>query len=130
MDRVRVLIWVTVAAALLVVGCQGATPLASTTSRPSLGITIPVLPSATPKPLVSLPGQDKGPSTSDEVPRITVQELKSLLDSGRDVAIADTRDPEFYESEHILGAISMPYSAVDQRYKELPRGKTIVFYCT
>ena len=130
MSRARRLIWVAVVGVLLVAGCQGDTPPEPTPSARSLGVTIPVLPSPTPKPLVSLPGQQNAPTTSDEVPRITAQEVKSLLDSGRDIVIVDTRDPEFFESKHILGAISMPYSTVEQQFGELPRGKTVVFYCT
>ena len=131
MKKAKPVIWAVVAALLLLVSCQG-TPAEPTARAPVLRVTIPVLPSPTPRSwsLVGVPGQEDAPTTSDEVPRITPQEVRSLMASGRDVVLVDTRGVEFYEAQHIEGAISMPYSVVDQRYSELPRGNIIVFYCT
>ncbi|MFQ6039925.1 MAG: rhodanese-like domain-containing protein [Candidatus Poribacteria bacterium] len=64
-----------------------------------------------------------------EVPaRITLKALKEKLDNNVDVVIVDVRGDFPFEQEHIKGAISIPLSEVEARYKELPSGKTIVFY--
>ena len=130
MPRLRYLTLVLVTVSLFA-GCQASTAV-PTSRAPGLQVTIQVLPSPTPTPraLVSLPGESSIPSTSDQVPRITAQELKALQDSGQNVAIVDTRGIEFYEVKHILGAISMPYNLVEQRYSELSPEAKIVFYCT
>lgn len=65
-----------------------------------------------------------------EVTRITLQELKSKLDNKSHVIIVDARGKNSFEQEHIKGAISMPVEEVEARYKELPKNKEIVFYCT
>jgi hypothetical protein len=70
------------------------------------------------------------PTTTEEVPRIRVKELKALLDAGEEVIIVDSRSLRSYEASHIAGAISMPLLEVDERYDELPKDSKIVFYCT
>ena len=68
------------------------------------------------------------PTTADEVPRITVEELKARLDAGKNVVIVDTRSREAYDSRHIAGAVSIPASELAERYIELPRAAEIVLY--
>jgi len=63
-----------------------------------------------------------------DVPRITAEELKGKLDRGVDVIIVDTRGKNIFEQEHIKGAISIPLDEVEERHKELPKDKEIVFY--
>lgn len=70
------------------------------------------------------------PSDVQEVPRMTPQELKSLLDAGEKVVVVDTRSSESFEASHIAGAGSIPYDEIDMRYRELPKGLKIVLYCT
>jgi hypothetical protein len=70
------------------------------------------------------------PRTEDQVPRMTPDELKALLDAGEEVVIADSRALTPYNVRHITGAISMPLAEVEERADELPRDRTIVFYCT
>jgi hypothetical protein len=66
---------------------------------------------------------------ADDVPRITVQELKAKLDAGQAV-VFDAREQSAYAYKHIAGAISMPQEEVDARVAELPTDKLAVFYCT
>ena len=66
---------------------------------------------------------------SDDVPRITVPELKAKLDAGQAV-VFDTRLQEPYTQRHIAGAISLPEDEVAARLAELPTDKLAVFYCT
>ncbi len=66
---------------------------------------------------------------SDDVPRITAQELKAKLDAGQAV-VFDARQQEPYTKQHIAGAISLPEDEVAARLAELPTDKLAVFYCT
>ena len=66
---------------------------------------------------------------AEEARRVTVDELKKMRDSGKAV-IYDTRAKSVYDAEHIKGSLSMPYAEVADRAGELPKDKTIVFYCT
>jgi len=66
---------------------------------------------------------------AEDARRVKAEELKSLLDSGK-AAVYDTRAKAAYDAEHIKGALSMPSNEVADRAGELPRDKTLVFYCT
>ncbi|MFQ6115325.1 MAG: rhodanese-like domain-containing protein [bacterium] len=72
----------------------------------------------------------KSQAAALEAPRITLQELKSILDQKTDVIIVDARGKNSFEQEHIKGAISIPVEEVEARVDELPKDKEIVFYCT
>lgn len=107
MSRSRVL-WILLLVAAALVACQAGSP-----STPA-AVPIEV---------------DALPQTSEEVPRITLDELRGLLASPRRVVVIDTRSRAEYEAAHIPGAISMPYAEVDARYRELSRTTPIVTYC-
>ena len=66
-----------------------------------------------------------------EIPRITIQELKGMLDEGTGVVILDTQPKTVYEKGHIKGAISFPWKAriAAQDVAGLPLNKPIVTYC-
>jgi hypothetical protein len=66
---------------------------------------------------------------AEEARRVTVEELRKMLDSGKAV-IYDTRAKSAYDAEHIKGSLSMPSDQVAAHTDELPKDKTIVFYCT
>ena len=70
------------------------------------------------------------PTHEDQVPRITPEELKARLDEGEEIVIVDSRALKPYNVRHIPGAISMPLDEVEERADELPKNRTIVFYCT
>lgn len=61
-------------------------------------------------------------------PRVTVSELKEMVDQGRAV-IVDVRDRVSYSTEHIPGSINIPFQETASRIGELPRDKMIVTYC-
>lgn len=71
-------------------------------------------------------------SATDNVPRITVQELKAKIDNGVDVVIVDVRTGQDYADSRIKikGAVRIPIVQIEERYKELPKDKEIVLYCT
>jgi hypothetical protein len=66
---------------------------------------------------------------ADGVRRVTVEELQAMIADGSAV-VYDTRAKMAYDAEHIKGAVSMPYDEVANRAGELPKDKTLVFYCT
>ncbi len=70
--------------------------------------------------------------TNEEVPRITVQELKARLDGGEGIVIVDVRSPGSYNSSKIKikGAIRISPEEIRPRAYELPMGKEIALYCT
>lgn len=91
----------------------------------------PATASPTPKPG---PASTSAPVSSpiaspDDVPRITAQQLKALLDAGQAV-LFDARRQESFAQKHIPGAISLPQNQVAARLNELPADKLAVFYCT
>jgi hypothetical protein len=66
---------------------------------------------------------------ADGARRIGPAELQKMVEDGRAV-VYDTRAKASYDQEHIKGALSMPSNEVAARAGELPKGKTLVFYCT
>jgi hydroxyacylglutathione hydrolase len=46
-----------------------------------------------------------------DVPRITIQELKEMMDKGTEVIIIDTQPRAIYAMGHIKGAISLPWKS-------------------
>ena len=68
-------------------------------------------------------------ATPEEARRVTPAELKKMLDAGQAV-VYDTRAKAAYDAEHIKGSLSMPFNEVADRAGELPKDKTLVFYCT
>jgi hypothetical protein len=126
---------------LLLAACSSpaTSPVARTT--PVSSTATPVLPTATSvatatqaatATLVARSPATQGkkvPTSLAEVPRITPQELKSLLEGARYVIIVDTRSRDEFEESHIPGARQMLLSEVETRVRELPVGPKIVFYC-
>jgi rhodanese-related sulfurtransferase len=67
----------------------------------------------------------------EEVPRVTIEELKKMLDAKTDVLILDVQPKNVYQKGHIRGALSFPWKATltEADVSVLPRDKTIVAYC-
>lgn len=65
-------------------------------------------------------------------PRITVDEVKKLMDKGKKVLFIDTRSFAAWDESDVTipGALRIHYSDLEQHLKELPREGTIVTYCT
>lgn len=62
---------------------------------------------------------------------ITREELRSVLDSGRDVTVVDALGPSDYQESHLPGAINVPKDLVEERAPRLLPDKDaeIVVYC-
>ncbi len=74
--------------------------------------------------------ENQVPSTSSEVPRISVEELKERLDNGEAIVVVDSRSENEYDTKHIPGAISVPSVLAESPLDELPLDHEIVLYCT
>ena len=65
----------------------------------------------------------------DGARRVTVAELKDLLDKDEAVVI-DVRNEASYNAGHIRGSKLIPEAEVLNHLDELPRNKLIVTYCS
>ena len=69
------------------------------------------------------------------IPRITAEELRQMIDKGADLVIIDTRDSGSYDAGHIKGAINIYYDpTADPTERQmmlmaLPMDKLLVTYC-
>jgi molybdopterin/thiamine biosynthesis adenylyltransferase/rhodanese-related sulfurtransferase len=67
-------------------------------------------------------------SQGDEVPEITVGELKQRLDNGGKVSVLDVREPHEYEVAN-LGARLIPLPELPERLVELDRDEILAIHC-
>lgn len=61
---------------------------------------------------------------------ISMSQLEAILDAGGDFTLADVREREEYERGHLEGAVSLPLSELEKAPEILPRGKTVIVYCS
>ena len=66
---------------------------------------------------------------ADGARRVTVAELKDLLDKDQAVVI-DVRNEASYNAGHVRGAKLIPEAEIVNHLDELPRNKLIVTYCS
>ncbi|MBC8253514.1 MAG: rhodanese-like domain-containing protein [Ardenticatenia bacterium] len=113
-----------------------AVPTAPPAASPTSAEVAVANPEPTPVPTEEPPAvptpEPKGTSSpADQVPRISVEELKALMDSGAPVLILDVRPRESFQMGHIKGAIlfswkpGLTFDDVD----ELGCCPPIVTYC-
>lgn len=60
---------------------------------------------------------------------ISVENLKELLDEGRDVALIDVREPWEYEVCHIAGSRNIPMSEIPAEIDKLEQARDTVVIC-
>ena len=70
-----------------------------------------------------------GPAPADGARRVTINELKNLLENNEAVAI-DVRNEASYNASHIAGARLIPEAEILNHVNELPKNKLIVTYCS
>jgi rhodanese-related sulfurtransferase len=71
------------------------------------------------------------PALSSDTPRISIDELKAMIDKGSPVTIVDVQPKPIYDDGHIKGAISLPYKSqlpLEDAWA-LPQDRLIVVYC-
>ncbi len=59
---------------------------------------------------------------------VEADELLRRAQSG-EVTVLDVRPEEEFRAGHLAGALSIPVGQLEQRLKELPRGREVVAYC-
>lgn len=101
----------------------------------ALALIVPVGCASAP-PTTATPGKRLEASKStrpcvptDNVPRITIEELKKLMDDGADIMVVDTLYPYWYKRGHIKGAINFPWAETIKEPTILPRNKLLALYC-
>lgn len=91
-------------------------------------------------PVVSVTSAFPVASVKEEVvlphiPRITVEELRQMIDKGGELVVVDTRDSGSYDAGHIKGAINIYYDPTSDptdrqmMLMALPMDKLVVTYC-
>lgn len=64
-----------------------------------------------------------------EFERISIEELKPLVDQGA-VTVIDVRSVEQYLAAHIPGSLHIPVTRIEGEIPYLPKDKPVVTYCT
>ena len=82
------------------------------------------------KNIASVPqATEAAPAPSDGARRVTVAELKEMLDKNEAVVI-DVRNQQSYDTAHIRGSKLIPEAEILNHVDELPKNKLIVTYCS
>jgi len=70
--------------------------------------------------------------TLPQLPRITCEQLKQMMDNGEPFVLVDTRIEFFFNMGHLPGSIYIPYqdeAGQAANFPTLPKDKPIIFYC-
>ncbi|MFL6373909.1 MAG: rhodanese-like domain-containing protein [Pyrinomonadaceae bacterium] len=73
-------------------------------------------------------GQPTKYKDTSEVPRITLEDAKKAYDD-KTAVVVDARPIEAYKEQHVKGAINIPLGSTSD-FSSLPKGKTIIVYCS
>ena len=67
-----------------------------------------------------------------EATRVTVDEVRQRMDRGEEFTFVDTRNPKAWgeAKTKLPGAIRIPAEEVEQHLDEVPRGRSVITYCT
>jgi rhodanese-related sulfurtransferase len=68
------------------------------------------------------------PTTTIPGHTISIQDAKALLDTGKIVVFIDVRNQTTFDTNHILGAVLIPYADIKNRLSEIPKDKEVIFY--
>lgn len=63
------------------------------------------------------------------VQRIAVEDLRAKMNRN-EVTVIDVRDANSYSTQHIAGAINVPFASIESMLSDIPKDKPIVTYCT
>lgn len=67
-----------------------------------------------------------------ELPRVTCEQLKQMIDNGEPLVVVDTRLEFFFNIRHIPQSVNITYEANNDnpdRLLTLPKDRPIIFYC-
>lgn len=71
-----------------------------------------------------------GHSGQPDVPTVTADYVHRLLGAREPVVLVDFRKPAEFRAGHLPGAMSLPITELDRRFREIPRDpKRVVLYC-
>ena len=70
-------------------------------------------------------GHDSVPS----VPVVRSDHVKALLDAREPVVLVDFRKATEYRAGHLPGALSVPITELDRRFREIPATARLILYC-
>ena len=62
-------------------------------------------------------------------PTLRSDAVKRLLDVREPLVLVDMRKPAEYRAGHLPGAISLPITELERRYREIPKGPRVILYC-
>jgi 3-mercaptopyruvate sulfurtransferase SseA len=85
--------------------------------------------------LLNFPEERSAPSeviaqdSFPQVERVNPAQAKEAYDADAAVFV-DVRDPAYFQTSHIPGALSIPLSEIEARYIELDPSDWIILYCT
>lgn len=77
----------------------------------------------------SVPETESSKSVSEQVPRISQEELLHKIEEGADFLLVDTRTEGEYEVDYIKGAISVPLTVITAGEWLPPTDKEVILYC-
>ncbi len=108
---------------VLISGCQSSA--APTSIKPIANNT----PQAA-KPTAAPAAHDGHDHAADQnAPRISLTDAKKAFDAGNAVFV-DTRFADAYKLGHVKGAINIPTNEFETAHTKIPKGKTIIAYCS
>lgn len=90
-------------------------------------------PPPAPIPLGPVPLNPKGPDPVGfhaHPQRTSMEIIKPQLDKHTKMAFLDARTPSDYTTEHIVGAVSVPFYDVENYAANLPRNAWLICYCS
>ncbi|UCD83587.1 MAG: MBL fold metallo-hydrolase [Deltaproteobacteria bacterium] len=67
---------------------------------------------------------------TENLPLLSVHQLKDKVDLGEDLAVLDTREQDEWNSGHIKGASHIYVGHLEQRLHEVPKDKPVAVICT
>jgi len=72
------------------------------------------------------------PKNVSEPTRVTAGEIIERMSRGEQFALLDNRNPDAWARAEtkLPGAIRVPSDEVEEHLSEIPRGRTIITYCT
>lgn len=74
-------------------------------------------------------GIPKAMDAKSDVPEVTVQELKSMMEKKEDFLLLDVREPSEWAIARLPGATLIPLGDLANRMGELPKNKKLVVHC-
>lgn len=76
-------------------------------------------------------GQDTEKDQGAVYVSITAEEAKRIMDSEEGYVILDVREQDEYDAGHILGAILIPYTQIEEKANEMlsDKAQLILVYC-